>query len=164
VTPSSRASDSTDSSATPRLAMTASADFSQSLLEDSSVDRSSRARAERNARGSRYVFVSLRFVGRHGFDLRPVGARTEITHTLEMDRKGKARVLWPALMNPIHDWCVEAIFDRLEEALRTGKIPAISDRRMPLRSDASLKTLRALVNVRASRRIERRTTRQSLDA
>jgi hypothetical protein len=107
---------------------------------------------------------SKEHLGWHGFDLRPVGERTEITHTLEMDLKGKARVLWPALMNPIHDWCVEAIFDRLEEALRTGKIPAISDRPMPLRTDAALRTLRALVNVRAGRRVERRTTRQSLDA
>ncbi len=99
-------------------------------------------------------------LGWHGFDLRSVGDRTEITHTLELDLKGAARVIWPAFMNPIHDWCVEAMFDRLEHALRTGKIPAISDRPMPLRADAALKLMHFVVR----RRIERRTTRESLNA
>jgi hypothetical protein len=33
-------------------------------------------------------------------------------------------------IEPIHDWAVEALFDRLEHALRTGAVPERTERPM----------------------------------
>jgi hypothetical protein len=67
--------------------------------------------------------------GWHGFDLAPDGDRCRVTHTLELESSLSARLGWMAI-EPIHDWAVEALFDRLEQALRTGVVPARTERPM----------------------------------
>jgi hypothetical protein len=75
------------------------------------------------------VDVVGNLVGWHGFDLRPEGDGCRVTHSLELEGSLSARLRWMAI-EPIHDWAVEAMFDRLEHALRTGIVPERSDRRM----------------------------------
>jgi hypothetical protein len=67
--------------------------------------------------------------GWHGLDLAPDGDGCWITHTLELENTLSARLGWLAI-EPIHDWAVEALFDRIEEALRTGVVPARTTRPM----------------------------------
>jgi len=92
------------------------------------------------------------FQGWHGFDLQatPIGCR--VTHTLELTLSTKGGVLWRAFMAPIHDWCVEAILDRIEEAVRTGEMPTVTRRKMPWPAAASFALLRRATRVRRSRR------------
>ncbi|MEO8797761.1 MAG: hypothetical protein ABI551_07750 [Polyangiaceae bacterium] len=94
---------------------------------------------------------SDQYRGWQGFDLRPIGDACELTHTVECDLQGAGRVFWPAFIGPIHDWCIEAIFDRLECALRTGTVPATTERPMPLRTAMGLKALRAAIRAGALR-------------
>ena len=68
-------------------------------------------------------------VGWHGFDLEPDGDGCRVTHTLELESSTTGRARWTAI-EPVHDWAVEALFDRLEHALRTGVVPARTDRPM----------------------------------
>jgi hypothetical protein len=68
-------------------------------------------------------------VGWHGFDLAPDDDGCRVTHTLELESTLSARLGWMAI-EPIHDWAVEALFDRLEQALRTGVVPARTERPM----------------------------------
>jgi len=68
--------------------------------------------------------------GWHGFDLAPDGDGCRVTHTVELDSSLSARLRWLAIA-PIHDWGVEAMFDRLEHALATGAVPAHTERPMP---------------------------------
>jgi hypothetical protein len=56
-----------------------------------------------------------------------VGSR--VTHTVELESTLSARLGWMAI-EPIHDWAVEALFDRLEHALRTGVVPERTERPM----------------------------------
>ncbi|HSS01642.1 MAG TPA: hypothetical protein VLM79_31500 [Kofleriaceae bacterium] len=65
--------------------------------------------------------------GWHGFDLEPDGDGCRVTHTLELEGTLSARLRWMAIQS-IHDWAVEALFDRLEHALRTGSVPARTER------------------------------------
>ncbi len=67
--------------------------------------------------------------GWHGFDLLPDGDSCRVTHTLELESSLSARLLW-MVIEPVHDWAVEAIFDRLEHALATGTVPARTGRPM----------------------------------
>jgi hypothetical protein len=67
--------------------------------------------------------------GWHGFDLAADGDACLITHTLEIAGSLSSRVAWMAI-EPIHDWVVEAMFDRLEHALATGVVPARTERPM----------------------------------
>ena len=67
--------------------------------------------------------------GWHGFDLAADGDGCLITHTLELAGSLPSRVAWMAIQ-PIHDWAVEAMFDRLEHALATGLVPARTERPM----------------------------------
>jgi hypothetical protein len=69
--------------------------------------------------------------GWHGFDLIPERDGIRLTHTIELDLRGTGRVYWHCLIAPVHDWAVEAIFDRLEEALKTGTAPRHTKRAMP---------------------------------
>jgi hypothetical protein len=78
--------------------------------------------------------------GWHGFDLEEVGGRTRITHTLEAPFGLATR----ALIIPVHDWAVEALFDRLETALATGAVPRATERRPP-RLFAAYQAVRRLV-------------------
>jgi hypothetical protein len=68
--------------------------------------------------------------GWHGFDLEPDGDGCRVTHTLELEGTLSARLRWMTI-EAIHDWAVEALFDRLEHAVRTGAVPARSERPMP---------------------------------
>ncbi|WP_394850824.1 hypothetical protein LZC95_25625 [Pendulispora brunnea] len=69
-------------------------------------------------------------VGWHGFDLQPDGDGCRVTHTLELESKTlSGRLRW-MLIKPVHDWAVEALFDRLEHALRTGTVPERTSRPM----------------------------------
>jgi hypothetical protein len=67
--------------------------------------------------------------GWHGFDLLPDGDGCRVTHTLELESSLSARLGW-MVIEPIHDWAVEAMFDRLEHALATGAVPARTRRPM----------------------------------
>jgi hypothetical protein len=75
------------------------------------------------------VDVVGRLVGWHGFDLVPDGEGCRVTHTLELESTLSARLRWMAI-EPIHDWAVEAMLDRLEHALRTGVVPERTERPM----------------------------------
>jgi hypothetical protein len=67
--------------------------------------------------------------GWHGFDLQPDGDACQVTHTVELEGTLSMRLSWMAI-EPIHDWAVEALFDRLEHALRTGVVPERTERPM----------------------------------
>lgn len=75
------------------------------------------------------VDVVGRPVGWHQFELRPDAEGCRVTHTLELEGTLSARLGWMTI-EPIHDWAVEALFDRLEHALRTGAVPERTDRPM----------------------------------
>jgi hypothetical protein len=68
-------------------------------------------------------------VGWHGFDLGADGDGCRVTHTLELESSLAARLHWMAIQ-PIHDWAVESLFDRLDHALRTGVVPERTERPM----------------------------------
>src|SRR5262249_43214327 len=53
------------------------------------------------------------------------------THRLAGTLHGTMPIAWALAVRPIHDWAVEAIFDRLEEALRTGAPPPVTTSPMP---------------------------------
>jgi len=90
--------------------------------------------------------------GWHGFDLRAVGDACEVTHTLEFELSGRARVVWPVFFTPIHDWCVEAILDRIEVAARTGIMPERTLRPLPWAAALPLATFRLLLSRSGHRR------------
>lgn len=71
--------------------------------------------------------------GWHGFDLRPEdgGGGTLITHTIEARTTPLQWLWWKLVIQPLHDWAVEALFDRLDAALRDGRVPTRTTR--PLR-------------------------------
>ncbi len=68
--------------------------------------------------------------GWHGFDLVPEQGGTLLAHTIEADLAGTSRLFWHVLIAPVHDWAVEAMFDRIEEALATGAAPQRTRRPM----------------------------------
>ena len=81
---------------------------------------------------NQFADVVGNLVGWHGFDLQPDpdgGDGCRVTHALELESSLSARLRWMAI-EPIHDWAVEAMFDRLENALRTGVVPERSERPM----------------------------------
>jgi hypothetical protein len=83
-----------------------------------------------------------RMEGWHGFDLVPEPDGVRLVHTIELALRGSVRLYWHALIAPVHDWAVEAIFDRLEEALKTGAAPRHTKRPMPLRARMTFTTLK----------------------
>lgn len=78
----------------------------------------------------RVTFEREGMKGWHGFDLVPKQDGTLLTHTIEADLAGTSRLLWHGLIAPVHDWAVEAMFDRIEEALATGTAPQHTTRPM----------------------------------
>ena len=90
----------------------------------------------------RVTFGSRGLTGWHGFDLEARGAGSVLTHTLEMSLSPAMRLQWALVIEPLHDWAVEALFDRLETALRTGAPPAQTARPMGLYSRTLLGILR----------------------
>jgi hypothetical protein len=91
---------------------------------------------------------SDRFPGWHGFDLQstPLGCR--LTHTIEATPSPGSAVFWHVFVAPAHDWALEAMFDRIEEALRTGEMPAVTRRKLPWRAAASFAILGRVMNKR----------------
>jgi hypothetical protein len=85
---------------------------------------------------------STSFSGWHGFDLRETDRGCEVTHSIELELSGFARLVWPMIIAPIHDWCVESLLDRIEVALETGEVPAHTSRPRPWRAAASLDIVR----------------------
>jgi hypothetical protein len=83
-----------------------------------------------------------RMEGWHGFDLVPEPDGVWLRHTIELALRGPERLYWHALIEPVHDWAVEAIFDRLEEAVKTGAAPRHTSRPMPLRARVAFTTLK----------------------
>lgn len=81
--------------------------------------------------------------GWHGFDLEEQDGRCKVTHTLVVELSGAKRITMPFTIEPVHDWAVESIFDRLEEALRTGRVPERTARPMPLRAAIPFQLMRA---------------------
>jgi len=81
--------------------------------------------------------------GWHGFALEPTARGCWITHTIVLDPTFKGRVLW-AFVEPIHDWVVEAIFDRLEEALSTGVMPRTTRRKVPWHAGLVVEAIRRM--------------------
>ena len=76
--------------------------------------------------------------GWHGFDLEPEVEGCRVTHSLELQGTISTRLGWMTI-EPIHDWAVEAMFDRLEHALRTGVVPERTERPMPVRAALALR-------------------------
>ena|SRR5215472_4636864 len=81
----------------------------------------------------RVRFESNAFQGWHGFDLQTTPAGCRVTHTVAATPSLRAALFWHALVAPVHDWFLEALFDRMEEALRTGEMPPVTRRKMPRR-------------------------------
>ena len=94
--------------------------------------------------------------GWHGFEIEKAAEGTRVTHTIELELTGSARVVWPLAVEPIHDWAVEALFDRIEAALRSGQMPARTERPMSLRAALTLRALRALPPVSRPREVHER--------
>ena len=88
------------------------------------------------------------FQGWHGFDLRTTALGCRVTHTIELTPSLAGAVVWHAFIAPIHDWVVEAILDRLEEALRTGEMPTVTRRKMPWRAAVSFTLLGRFAGLR----------------
>lgn len=91
------------------------------------------------------------FQGWHGFDLRTTTLGCRVTHTIEVTPSLVTAVLWHVFVAPIHDWFVEAMFDRIEEALRTGEMPTLTRRNMPWRVAASIALVARFMRARMGR-------------
>lgn len=100
----------------------------------------------------RVCVESGEYRGWHGFDLEPTPNGTRVRHTIELDLSGPARVVWPLFIAPVHDWAVEAIFDRMEEALRTGTMPPVTARKMPFPASLCFSAIGVLRRRRRRRR------------
>lgn len=70
-------------------------------------------------------------VGWHGFDLIAAGAGSRLVHMIKADFPWLQQQIWSLFIQPIHDWVIEAIFDRLAVALETGQVPDRTARPMP---------------------------------
>jgi hypothetical protein len=88
--------------------------------------------------------LSRSFRGTHGFALEPAGSGTRVRHVLEGSLHGAMRWRWPLAVEALHDWAVEAMFDRLEHAVSTGRAPPATARPMPAHARAAYEVLDAL--------------------
>jgi hypothetical protein len=70
--------------------------------------------------------LGRQFRGEHAFTLEPDGARTRITHRLSGTVHRSMRIAWLLAVRPVHDWAIEAMFDRLEHALAVGSPPQVT--------------------------------------
>ena len=90
--------------------------------------------------------VSVRgsnMTGWHGFDLEAHEGGARLTHTLEAELRGTARAVWPLVIAPMHDWAVEALFDRIAQAIEEGAVPQRTERPMPARVRVLMRLARA---------------------
>jgi len=72
---------------------------------------------EWNGERWRVEFNGPWFNGWHGFELRELGGGAHLMHTISLQATGLGILLWRLLIEPLHDWAVEAMFDRLETAV-----------------------------------------------
>jgi hypothetical protein len=80
--------------------------------------------------------------GWHGFELRPCAGGTEVTHTVDARTSPLFWLGWRIAIEPLHDWAVEALFDRLAAALRDGRVPTRTTRPMTGRGRWLLRLVR----------------------
>lgn len=103
---------------------------------------------EWDGRRWRVEFGDRRSRGWHGFDLEEEAGGCRVTHTLVMHSTPVRNAAWSIGIEPIHDWAVEAIFDRIEEALSTGTVPAVTTRPMPRGAAVPFALLNAVLPLR----------------
>ncbi|MER5254928.1 DUF2867 domain-containing protein [Streptomyces sp. NPDC002855] len=59
--------------------------------------------------------------GFHELSVEPMGeGRCRVRHVLETEPRGRDRLLWPALVRPLHDTIIEEVFDNVERAATGG--------------------------------------------
>ncbi|MGW7071360.1 DUF2867 domain-containing protein [Streptomyces sp. NPDC054855] len=59
--------------------------------------------------------------GFHEMSVEPLGqGRCRVRHVLEIQPLGKDRLLWPAVVRPLHDTIIEEVFDNFERAATGG--------------------------------------------
>lgn len=76
--------------------------------------------------------------GYQAFHLVDQHGKTRVTHTFEVSLPLASRLA----IVPIHDWAVEAMFDRLEAALATGQVPRQTTRPMGFLARRMLESMR----------------------
>ncbi len=89
------------------------------------------------------------YEGWHGFDLQETPGGCRLTHTLELRLSAPRQLLWTLCFAAVHDWAVEATFDRLEEALRTGAMPTVTTRPLPWLAARGMALTRGLAQLRS---------------
>lgn len=59
--------------------------------------------------------------GFHEMSVEPIGkGRCRVRHVLETELLGRNRLLWPAVVRPLHDTIIEEVFDNIERAAAGG--------------------------------------------
>jgi len=101
------------------------------------------------------VDVVGKLTGWHGFDLVPEGEGCRVTHTLYFAPSISAQLRWLTIA-AAHDWAVEAMFDRMAQALATGVVPAVTERPIPRVAAAGLWLARRLHSRRRAPRTPHR--------
>lgn len=91
----------------------------------------------------RVEFENSSLRGWHRFDLLPQNGGSLLTHIISLQAKGvRGGLGWRLFMEPIHDWAIEALFDRLETAVATGRMPERTARPMGRHARSALWLLR----------------------
>ena len=106
--------------------------------------------------GRSWTVNLIGMAGWHGLEVTPDGAGSRVTHTVELAALG-ARLAWRAVA-PAHDWAIEAMFDRMEEALRTGRVPARTTRPIPAAAQLGIWLARRADGRRVASEARRATT------
>src|SRR5262249_56922458 len=90
--------------------------------------------------GQRWRVDLFKGKGWHGFDLVAEEGGCRVTHTVSVP--GLAGLALRVIL-PAHDWAVEALLDRLGEALGTGRMPERTARPLPWRAALVMRRLQA---------------------
>ena len=87
-----------------------------------------RYRLESYSPGQRLAFafeqegLSQGMVGEHVLEMKPCDGGVLARHTIDVDLRGRARILWPLIIRPLHDALIEDALDNFERA--GGAVPA----------------------------------------
>jgi hypothetical protein len=76
-------------------------------------------------------FLLRRLRGWQGFCVEREGQGCRLTHVVDVRLHGRALLDWPLMWAPMHDWAIEALFDRLQVALASGQVPSRTQRPVP---------------------------------
>jgi hypothetical protein len=95
-----------------------------------------------DGRTFRAAIEGERLHGWHAFELEPYEGGTLLSHTLEFELRGATRLGWSLYLAPLHHWTVQAIFDRIVAAVRTGRVSPRTNRPLPLLQGALLRLRR----------------------